>query len=133
MSIEYGLVFTFFCINAIFHIRFFLSRLLYLALVNLKLSSVCHYLVFADKFFLCQKKKQQKKIFNTKVASHRYYVRRLSVLCKLSHECEDITKNAWRTPLNAQCNIKYQFQYSLFFTFLNYHQKRLFPFFLVNY
>ena len=37
------------------------------------------------------------------------------VVSKLSHECEDITKNAWRTPLNAQCNIKYRLQYSLLF------------------
>ena len=31
------------------------------------------------------------------------------VVFKLPHECEDITKNAWRTPLNAQCNIDYKY------------------------
>ena len=59
---------------------------------------------------------------------------RPSFVCKLPHECEDITENAWRTPLlNAQCNIEYRLQYSLFFTFLNYHQNRLFLYFLMNY
>ena len=43
----------------------------------------------------------------------------------LPHECEDITKNAWHTPLNAQCNIEYRLQYSLFFTFCNFHRNRL--------
>ena len=75
-------------------------------------------------------KKNKKKIFNSKVASH--------ILCpsfvrKLPHECQDITKNAWRKPLNAQGNIEYRLQYSLFFTFLNYHRNRLFVYFLVNY
>ena len=59
--------------NSIFHIRFFF-RLLYLTLVYLKYLSVCHYLVFVDNFFLCQKKKKnthKKKIFNSKVASHQ--------------------------------------------------------------
>ena len=72
----------------------------------------------------------KKKIINRKVASHR------PILCpsfvcrpKLPHECEDIPKNAWRTPLNAQCNIDYN---KLFFTFLNYHRNRLFLYFLVN-
>ena len=59
-----------------------------------------------------------------------HYVRRL---CKLPHECEDIIKNPWRTPLNAQGNIEYRLQYSLFFTFLNYHRNRLFLYSLVNY
>ena len=56
-----------------------------------------------------------------------------SFVCKLAHKCEDITKNAWRTPLNAQCNIEYRLQYSLFFTFSNYHRNRLCLYFLVNY
>ena len=67
-------------------------------------------------------------IFNNKVASHTlcpWFV------CNLPHECDH--KNAWRTPLNAQCNIKYRLQYSLFFTFLNYHRNRLFLYFLVYY
>ena len=107
----------FFRRNSIFHIRFFLSRLLYLTLANLKQSSVCYFLVFADKFFLSQKKKkQQKKSFNSKVASH---VLCPSFVSKLPRECEDITKNAWCTSLNAQCNIEYRLQYSLFFTFLS--------------
>ena len=42
-------------------------------------------------------------------------------------------KNAWRVPLNAQCNIEYRLQYSLFFIFSKYHQNRLFLCFLVNY
>ena len=98
---------------------------------------MCHYLVFADKILLCQKKtfflcqkKNNKKFLYGKVASH---ILCPSFVCKLLHECEDITKNAWRTPLNAQCNIKYRLQYSLFLTFLNYHQNRLFLYFLVNY
>ena len=89
---------------------------------------MCHYLVFADKFF-CAKKKQ-KKILYGKVASHILYP---SLVCKLPHECENITKNALRTPLNAQCNIKYRLQYSLFLAFLNYYRNRLFLYFLVNY
>ena len=56
-----------------------------------------------------------------------------SFVCKLQHECEDITKNAWRSPPNAQCGIEYRLHYSLFFTFLNYHPNRLFLYFLVNY
>ena len=56
-----------------------------------------------------------------------------SFVCKFPHECEDITKNAWRTPLNAQCNIEYRLQNSLFFTFLHYHRNRLFLYFLVSY
>ena len=52
---------------------------------------------------------------------------------KLPLEHEDITKNVRRTPLNAQCNIEYRLQYSLFFTFFNYHRNRLFLYFLVNY
>ena len=86
---------------------------------------MCHYLVFADNFF-CAKK----KFLYGKVALH---ILCPSFVCKLPHECEDITKNAWRTPLNAQCKIKYQLQYSLFLTFLNYHRNRLFLYFLVNY
>ena len=54
-------------------------------------------------------------------------------MCKLPHECEDITKNAWGTPLNAQCNIEYRLQYSLFFPFLNSYRNRLFLYFLGNY
>ena len=88
---------------------------------------MCHYLVFADKFF-CAKK--NKKNLYGKVASH---ILCPSFVCKLPHECEDITKNAWRTPLNARCHIKYRLQYSLFLTFLNYHRNRLFLYFLVNY
>ena len=53
--------------------------------------------------------------------------------CKLPYKCEDITKNAWRTPLNAQSSIDYRLQYSLFLTFLNYHRNRLFLYFLVSY
>ena len=75
-------------------------------------------------------KKQKKKIYSSEAASH---VLCPSFVCKLPHECEDITKNAWRAPLNAQCNIEYRLQYSLFFTFVNYHQNRLFLNFLVNY
>ena len=33
----------------------------------------------------------------------------------------------------TQYNIEYRLQYSLFFTFLNYHRNRLFLYFLVNY
>ena len=51
----------FFRHNSIFHIQFFF-KLLRITLVNLKLSSVCHYLVFADNFF-CAKKIKQKKDF----------------------------------------------------------------------
>ena len=42
----------------------------------------------------------------------------MSVVClygKLLHECEYITKNAWRTPLNALCDIEDQLQYFLLF------------------
>ena len=87
--------------------------------------SLCHYLVSADNFFLREKNK--KKFLIAKLL-RTYYVRRL-IVCKLPHECEDITKNAWRTPLHAQCNIEYRLQYSLFFTFLSYHRNRLFYFF----
>ena len=87
-------------------------------------------------FFFFFWTKQNKKSFNSKVASHNMlcpsFVCRLSVSYIL-HECEDITKNAWRTPLNAQCNIEYRLEYSLFFSFLNYHRNRLFLYFLVNY
>ena len=38
-----------------------------------------------------------------------------SFVYELPHECEEITKNAWRTPLNAQCSIEYRLQYSLLF------------------
>ena len=48
----------FFRRNSIFHSRFFLSRLLYLALVNLKQSSVRHFLVFAHNFFVPKKQKK---------------------------------------------------------------------------
>ena len=73
----------------------------------------------------------KKKIFNSSVAS---LILCPSFVCKLQHECEDITKNAWRPPLNAQCNIEYRFQYSLFFTSLNFtFRNRLFLYFLVNY
>ena len=89
---------------------------------------MCHYLVFTDNFFLCQKK--NKKFLYGKVALR---ILCPSFVCKLPHECEDITKNAWRTPLNAQCNIKHRLQYSLFLTFLDYHRNRLFLYFLVNY
>ena len=66
-----------------------------------------------------KKKTKQKKIVNSKVASH--------ILCplfvfKLPHECEDITKNAWRTPLNSQCNIEYRLKYARNgMIFLQYH------------
>ena len=61
--------------NSIFHTRFFF-RLLYLTLVNLKSSSVCHYLVFADDFFFVPK-----KIFTViakllRINNVIYYVRR---------------------------------------------------------
>ena len=88
---------------------------------------MCHYLVFADKFFV--PKKIKKNLYG-KVASH---ILCPSFVCKLPHECEDITKNAWRTPLNARCHIKYRLQYSLFLTFLNYHRNRLFLSILFNY
>ena len=45
-----------------------------------------------------------------------------SFRCKIPHECEDITKNAWRTPQSTQYNIEHRSQYSLLFTFLNYHR-----------
>ena len=64
----------------------------------------CVITLFLLMNFFCAKK--QKKIYS-KVASH--YVR------KLPHECDDITKNAWCTPLNAQCNIDYNILYSLLF------------------
>ena len=35
----------------------------------------------------------------------------MSVVCKLRRECEDSTKNAWCTPLNAQWNIDYNILY----------------------
>ena len=52
-----------------------------------------------------------------------------------------ITKNAWCTPLNLSVIsnidynilIEYRLQYSFIFIFLNYHQNRLFLYFLVNY
>ena len=66
---------------------------------------------FCWKFFLCQKK-TQKKICNSKVALH---IQCPSFVCKLPHECEDITKNALRTPLNAQCNIDYNILILYFF------------------
>ena len=56
-----------------------------------------------------------------------------SFVCKLPHECEDVTRNAWRTPLNAQCYIKHRLQYYLFFTFLKNDRNRSFLYFLVNY
>ena len=65
---------------------------------------VSHYLVFADNFFCAKKTKKIliAKLFRNNVV---YYVRRLSVSYRMN---EDITKNAWRTPLNAQCNIDYR-------------------------
>ena len=56
------------------------------------------------------KKKQKKRflISNSKVALH---ILRPSFVCKLPHECEDITTNAWRPPLNAQGNIDYNILY----------------------
>ena len=89
--------------NSIFHIRFFLFKLLYFTLVKLKQSSACHYLVFADKLFFVPEI-TKKKIFNSKGASQILYP---SFVCKFPHERDDITKNAWRTPLNARCNIDY--------------------------
>ena len=109
----------FFRRNSIFHMRFFLSGLLYLTLVNLKYSSVCHYLVFANNylvfanFFGCQKN-TQKKIFISKVASH---ILCPSFVSKLPHECEDITKNAWRAPLNAQCRLISNINYKILYSF----------------
>ena len=44
-------------------------------------SSLCHYLVFADKFF-CEPK--EKRFVNSKVASHKDYVRRLSVSYRMN-------------------------------------------------
>ena len=70
------LLFFFFRRNLIIHIRFFLSWLLHLTSVNLKYSSVCYYLVFADKFFFVPKKEN---IFNSKVASHNRPI--MSVVC----------------------------------------------------
>ena len=69
-----ALFLLFFRRNSIFHIRFFLSRLLYLTLVNLKQSSVCVSILFLLIHFFCAKK--TKKKFYSKVASH--YVHRLS-------------------------------------------------------
>ena len=57
---------------------------------------------------MCQKKYKKKKIFNRIVSSH---ILCTSFVYKLPHECENITKNAWRTPLNAQCNIDYSILY----------------------
>ena len=52
----------------------------------------------------------------------------------LPHECEDLTKYAWGTPLNAQCNIEYRSQYSFILYFFKlYHRNRLFLYFLMNY
>ena len=56
----------------------------------------------------------KKKIFSSKVASH---ILCPSFVCKLPHECEDITKNAWRTPLNAQCNIEYNISQLILYFF----------------
>ena len=36
------------------------------------------------------------------------------------------------TPLNAQCNIEYRLEYSLFLTCLSYHRNRLFLYFLLD-
>ena len=45
-----------------------------------------------------KQKKKEKRFLIAKLL-RIYNVRRLSV--KLPHECENIAKNAWRTPLNA--------------------------------
>ena len=86
MSIEYGLVLTYF--SAQFDIPysiFFLQVTLSLfskfkMIVGISLG----YLVFADKFFV-----PKKKIFNSKVAWH---ILCSSFVCKLLHECKDIKK-----------------------------------------
>ena len=113
MSIEYGLVFTFF--SAQFDIPYSILFQVTLShfskvkiIVGMPLPS------FADNFFV--PKKNKKKIFNSKVAWHQScHILCPSFVCKLPRECEDITKNAWRTPLNAQCNIEYRLHYSLLF------------------
>ena len=88
-------------------------------------------LFLLTNFFGTKKEKTKKKILKAKLLIGLLSP---SFVFKLPHECEDITKNARRTPLNAQCNrpIEYRLQYSLFFTFLNYHRNRLFLYFLVN-
>ena len=72
----------FFFLSAQFYIRFFLSRLLYFTLVNLKYSSVCHYLVFADNcfFFFCSKK-TKKKDFELQSCSASIMSYTMSVVC----------------------------------------------------
>ena len=72
----------------------------------------------------------KKGIFNSKVASH---ILCPSFVCKLLHECEDITKNAWRTPLNAQCNIEYRLPNLYFLYFFKLQSKSIIFYFLVNY
>ena len=59
-------------------IRFFLSRLLYLTLVNLRQSSICHFLVFADKFFLCGKNKNKKEFYERSCFAYRPI---MSIVC----------------------------------------------------
>ena len=75
MSIEYGLVFTFF-----FSVQFDIPYSILFVQVTLSLFSefniVSHYLVFANKFFFCAKKK--KRVLIAKLL-RIYYVRRLSV------------------------------------------------------
>ena len=123
MSIEYGLVFTLF-FGAIRYSIFDsfcpgYSTLTYFS--KFKIIVGLSLFVFANNFFWA-KKKQKQKIFNNKVASH---ILCPSSVCKLPHEYEDITKNAWRTPINAQCNIEYRLQYFLFFTFFKLPSKSI--------
>ena len=81
MSIEYGLVFTFF--SAQFDIPYsilFKITLSHFSKLKMIDGSLRHYLVFVDKFFLCQKT-HKKKIFNSKVASHQIMSYIMPVVC----------------------------------------------------
>ena len=131
MSIEYALFLLFFRRNSIFHIRLLLSRLLYLTLVNFKFRYVIILFLLTD--FFCAKKKTKKKLIAKLLRIYNviYYVRGLFVSYRTNVRTSQ--KMLGSTPLDAQGNIEYRLQYSLFFTFLNYHRDRLFLYFLVNY
>ena len=132
MSIEYVLVFTFFSaqFDISYSILFVQVTLSHFSNFKISLIVGMSSLFLLINFFFVPKKTTKNRIFNSKVASH---ILCPLFVCKLPHECVDITKNAWRTPLNAQCNIEYRLQCSLFFTFLIYHRNRIFLYFLVNY
>ena len=112
--------------HSIFFVQVTLSNFTKLKIINRRYVIT----LLLPTIFFVPKKKTKKRFLIAKLL-RIYYVRRLSVSYRMN--VEDITKNAWRTPLNAQCNIEYRLQHSLFFTFLNYHRNRLFLYFLVNY